>query len=69
MTDSLPLLTEAEIPARLVPIVLGGEIFSYSLARCMHEAYGIRTTVLSAVDVKATSSIRFIDYRICPEMG
>lgn len=68
-TDSLPLLAEAEIPERFVPIVLGGEIFSYSLARCMHEAYGIRTTVLSAVDVKATSSSRFIDYRIRPEMG
>lgn len=69
MSQNTPLLTEEEIPERFVPVVLGGEIFAYSLARCMHEAYGITTIVLSAVNVKATSSSRFVDYRITPEMG
>ncbi|MDY2777086.1 MAG: hypothetical protein SOU51_01720 [Collinsella sp.] len=69
MTVSGPLLTEDQIQDRFVPIVLGGEIFAYSLARCMHEAFGIKTIVLSAVNVQVTSSSRFVDYRIVPEMG
>ena len=66
---TLPLLSRDEIASRFVPIVLGGEIFAYSLARCFHDAYGIKTMVLSAVDVQVTSSSRYVDYRICPEMG
>lgn len=66
---SVPLLRREEVSARFVPVVLGGEIFAYSLARCFYEAYAIKTVVLSAVDVQVTSSSRFVDYRICPEMG
>ncbi len=69
MTATLPLLTEDQVSERFVPIVLGGEVFAYSIARCMHDAYGIKTIVLSAVDVQVTSSSRFVDYRIVPEMG
>lgn len=69
MNNTAPLLKQGEIATRFVPVVLGGEVFAYSLARCFNEAYGIKTIVLSAVNVRVTSSSRFVDYRICPEMG
>lgn len=67
-SSNRPLLTEAEVPARFQPVMLGGEILSYSFARCFHELYGIRSIVLSSVDVQVTSSSRFIDYRVTPAM-
>ncbi len=63
------LCTEPELAEKLVPVVLGGDILAYSYARCFHEAYGIRTMVVSGVDVKFTSSSRFTDYRVEPAMG
>lgn len=67
MAIDLPT-NEAEVRARLVPVLLGGEILSYSFARCFYEAYGVKTLVMSSVDVRATSSSRFIDYRVVPGM-
>lgn len=61
--------TESELAQRLVPVVLGGDILAYSYARCFHEAYGVKTMVVSGVDVKFTSSSRFTDYRVDPAMG
>lgn len=61
-------VTEAELASRLVPVVLGGDVLAYSYARCFHEAYGVKTVVLSGVDVRVTSSSRFTDYRIEPAM-
>lgn len=58
-----------ELKERLVPVVLGGDVLAYSYARCFHEAYGVRTMVVSGVDVKFTSSSRFTDYRVDPAMG
>ncbi len=65
----LPVITEAEVPQRLVPVVLGGDVLAYSYARCFNEAYGIKTVILSGVDVRVTSSSRFTDYRVAPEMN
>ena len=62
-------LTESDLSARLVPVALGGEIMSYGFARCFHEAYGVKTMVISAVDVKVTSSSNLVDYRVVPAMG
>lgn len=62
-------LTESDLSARLVPVALGGEIMSYGFARCFHEAYGVKTMVVSAVDVKVTSSSNLVDYRVVPAMG
>lgn len=66
---ALPSITEAEVSQRLVPVVLGGDVLAYSYARCFNEAYGIKTVVLSGVDVRVTSSSRFTDYRVMPEMN
>ncbi|MDO4537086.1 MAG: DegT/DnrJ/EryC1/StrS family aminotransferase [Coriobacteriales bacterium] len=54
---------------RLQPVVCGADILGYSYVRCYHEAYGIRPIVLSAIDVKVTSSSKFCDYRIVPELN
>lgn len=62
-------LTEGELSERLVPVVLGGDVLAYSYARCFHEAYGVKTIVCSSVDVRVTSSSRFVDYRIEAAMG
>ena len=62
-------ITEEELSARLAPVVLGGDVLAYSYARCFHELYGVTTTVLSAVDVKVTSSSRFVDYRVDATMA
>ena len=62
-------LTESDLSARLVPVALGGEIMSYGFARCFHEAYGVKTMAISAVDVKVTSSSNLVDYRVGPAMG
>ncbi len=63
------LCSESEVKERLVPVVLGGDILAYSYARCFHEAYGIATMVLSGVDVKFTSTSRFVDYRVSRSMN
>lgn len=60
---------EDQLSDRLAPVALGGEILSYAFARCFHEAYGVRTIVVSAVNVRATSSSRLVDYRITSEMN
>lgn len=60
-------VSTSELSERLVPVVLGGEILAYSYARCFHEAYGIKTVVISGADVKVTSSSAFTDYRISVE--
>lgn len=69
MTAAARTITESELPSRLAPVALGGEIMSYSFARCFHEAYGVKTIVVSAVDVRVTSSSRLTDYRVVPAMG
>lgn len=58
------LSSDQEVSEHLVPVVLGGDVLAYSYARCFHEAYGIRTMVVSGVDVKVTSSSRFVDYHV-----
>ena len=62
-------LTASDLSSRLVPVALGGEIMSYGFARCFHEAYGVKTMVVSAVDVKVTSTSNLVDYRVVPAMG
>lgn len=63
-----PTLTADDLRERLVPVALGGEILSYSFARCFHETYGVKTIVVSAIDVRVTSSSRLVDYRVVPAM-
>ena len=56
--------SEADLSALLQPVVCGADILGYAYVRSYHEAWGIRPIVLSAVDVKLTSSSKFCDYRI-----
>ncbi len=60
-------LDEGELAARLAPVILGGDVLAYSYARCLNEAYGVRLTVVSNIDVKITSSSKFVDYRVVPD--
>nr|WP_241744061.1 carboxylate--amine ligase [Cellulosimicrobium arenosum] len=39
-------------PAVVHPIILGGDAGAYSLARAFHEAYGVRSTVVSIVSTR-----------------
>ncbi len=55
-----------DLPSRLQPVVCGADILGYSYVRCYAEAYGIKPIVLSAIDVKVTSSSKFCDYRVVP---
>lgn len=59
-----PISDAARVGELLVPVVLGGDVLCYSYARCFNEVYGLRTVVLSGVDVRVTSSSRFTDYRV-----
>ena len=68
MTAPYQGLDPEQLRQRLVPVALGGEILSYSFARCFHEAYGVKTIVVSAVNVRVTSSSRLVDYRVVPAM-
>ena len=47
----------------LAPIVLGTDILAYSYARSFHDLYGVDTICLSSVDMKYTSTSRFITLR------
>lgn len=70
MPQTLSLIqSEADLSEHLQPVVCGADILGYSYVRCYHEAYGITPIVLSAIDVKVTSSSRFCDYRIVPELN
>lgn len=59
-----PLLTLEEVPSRLAPVVLGGDILGYSYVRCLNEAYGLTSIVLASAEVKNLSTSRFCDYRV-----
>lgn len=59
----------APLADHLAPVCIGGDILGYSYVRCFHEAYGLRSIVLSSIDVKMTSSSKLCDYRIVPGMN
>ncbi|MGF1645718.1 MAG: carboxylate--amine ligase [Kineosporiaceae bacterium] len=44
------------------PVVLGGDIGAYSLARAFHDGYGVRTTVVSAVRSALVGHSRVLDH-------
>lgn len=70
MPQNLSLIkSESDLVQRLQPVVCGADILGYSYVREYHKTYGIRPIVLSAIDVKVTSSSRFCDYRVVPELN
>ncbi|MEE8716175.1 MAG: hypothetical protein SOI26_02200 [Coriobacteriales bacterium] len=65
--ENLSLIkTDDDVRERLVPVLLGGDILTYSYVRCFHSAYGIRSLVLAGFDAKTISSSRFADLRVVP---
>lgn len=58
------LESEQEVRSSLVPVIVGAGIFGYTCVRSFHAAYGLRSVVVSGVDVRAVSSSRFCDYRV-----
>ncbi|MEJ5912910.1 carboxylate--amine ligase [Pseudokineococcus sp. 1T1Z-3] len=44
------------------PVVLGGDIGAYSLARAAHEAYGVRSTLVSAVAAGPVAHSRAVEH-------
>lgn len=55
-----------DVRDKVVPVLVGAGILSYSHARCYHDAYGITSLVLSPNDLKMVSRSRFVDYRVIP---
>ena len=60
----------AAVPvADLQPVVLGGDIGAYSVARAFHEAYGLRSVVVSTVATGVVRHSGFITNVVEPGIG
>ena len=58
------ITTDADVSARLQPVLLGGDILTYTWVRCFHHTYGLKSIVLASSNAKAISASKFCDYRI-----
>lgn len=58
------LASEDQVRECLQPVLLGGDVLTYTWARLFHETYGVTSIVLATADAKAISSSRFTDYRV-----
>ena len=54
--------------SRIQPIILGTDILAYSYARSFHDLYGVTSICVSSVDMKYTSSSRYTDVSIVPDI-
>lgn len=65
MLDPKSLIaSEADVARRLQPVLLGGDILTYTWVRCFNQTYGLGSIVLAASDAKAISRSKFTDYRV-----
>ncbi|MBM6999527.1 hypothetical protein I3I95_05205 [bacterium] len=60
--------SEQDVKDRLVPVLLGGDILTYSCVRSFYSAYGVRSLVIAGFDAKIISSSRFADLRVVPHV-
>ena len=51
-----------------VPVILGGDITTYSLARSFHEAYGIKSVAVSMLKSAMISRSSIIENIVVPDM-
>lgn len=59
------IASEADVKDRLLPVLVGGDILTYSYVREFYRAYGLRKCiVLATQDIKVISSSTFTDYRL-----
>ena len=50
-----------------LPLLFGGDINVYSMARAFHEAYGIRSTAYGKYATGVCYESAILDYRVCPQ--
>lgn len=62
------IVSEADVSERLQPVLLGGDILTYTWVRCFNQTYGINSIVLAGSDAKAISCSKFCDYRVVPHI-
>ena len=53
--------------AEFVPIVLGTSLNAYNIARCLHQAYGVRTLALGRAQPRETAHSQIIGVRAYPD--
>jgi D-aspartate ligase len=53
---------------RLQPVVLGGDIGAYSLARAFHEAYGVKPVVVSGMSTGLVRHSRILEHVVEPRI-
>ncbi len=58
------IASEDDVPAYLQPVLLGGDILTYTWVRCFNQTYGVKSIVLAGADAKAISASKFCDYRV-----
>lgn len=61
-------MTEPDLGSGLAPVILGGDIGAYSLARTFHEAFGVRSTVVSGVSTGLVRHSRILDSVVEPQI-
>ena len=52
---------------KFYPLLFGGDINVYSVARAFHEAYGIKSTCYGKFSSGPADRSAIIDYRVCAE--
>ena len=51
-----------------VPVILGGHVGAYSLARAFHEGYGVRSLVVTGGDTWVTDHSTIMEKVHCPDL-
>lgn len=51
-----------------MPVILGADIIAYYLARCFHEAYGVKSVVVGRERWGFTDHTRILDFRLEPDL-
>ncbi len=54
-------------PISFQPLLFGGDINVYSVARAFHEAYGVKSTVFGKYPSFPCFGSAILDYRVCPD--
>ena len=54
---------------KIQPVLVGGDINCYSVARAYHEAYGVKSIAFGKMLLGATKDSNIIDFRVDPNMG
>ena len=53
---------------KLYPVLLGGDLNCYNVARAFHEAYGVRSAAFGRYPVSATKYSTIIDFTAIPDI-